>query len=533
MIFSQSFRFRAFIAGIAVVSSLSFGLVFTDERVVRADTSIGNVPTDTSSDVTVINGINNNTTTVAVSAGPLDVAVNPVTNKIYVTNGDGGSVTVIDGADNSTTTVAAGISPFAVAVNPATNRIYVANQDSGNVTVINGENNSTTTVATGSGAQANAIAANPATNKIYVANRTSNTVTVIDGATNTTATVVTGTGPAAVAVNPITNRIYVPNNWSANVTVINGADNSTTTIAAGTNPVAVAVNPSTNRIYVVNFSESVTVIDGVNHSTSTITTLMQPLPALAVNPRTNRIYFTNNGPNVTVVSPVLSFGIPLNTNATPSFPANTATDSRPRFTLTATSTYSPFAPPPRNIYFQFDTTNGPWTKALNTGGTATTLTATAMPTGFFSGLQNGVHIIYFFATDGSDATSINPFADEGHVESGKMSAGVFAPESSQLIGAISSHLFLVKAPQPSFSTSVSGRVTTPDGRGLRNAIVTITDSSNVRQTAITSSFGFYSFEAVRVGETHTISVSSKRYRFASRSVTVSGRLSDVDFVGLE
>ena len=36
-------------------------------------------------------------------------------------------MTVIDGATNNTTTVAAGNRPDAVAVNPVTNQIYVAN----------------------------------------------------------------------------------------------------------------------------------------------------------------------------------------------------------------------------------------------------------------------------------------------------------------------------------------------------------------------------------------------------------------------
>src|SRR6266700_3451828 len=42
--------------------------------------------------------------------------------------------------------------------------------------------------------------------------------------------------------------------------------------------------------------------------------------------------------------------------------------------------------------------------------------------------------------------------------------------------------------------SVSGRVTTPDGRGLRNAVVKITDSLGFTRSVTTSSFGFYSFD---------------------------------------
>ena len=68
------------------------------------------------------------TTKVPLGAEPWAMAVNPVTNKIYVSNYDDSSVTVIDGATNSTTLVAAGKYPIAIAVNPVTNKIYVLNE---------------------------------------------------------------------------------------------------------------------------------------------------------------------------------------------------------------------------------------------------------------------------------------------------------------------------------------------------------------------------------------------------------------------
>jgi len=83
------------------------------------------------------------------------------------------------------------------------------------------------------------------------------------------------------------------------------------------------------------------------------------------------------------------------------------------------------------------------------------------------------------------------------------------------------------------NVSVSGQVLTPDGRVLRNASVTMTDPVGTRRTAITSSFGVYTFENVPVGQVYTMSVSSKRYRFATRFVTVDNNLTAVDFVGLE
>ena len=87
---------------------------------------------------------------------------------------------------------------------------------------------------------------------------------------------------------------------------------------------------------------------------------------------------------------------------------------------------------------------------------------------------------------------------------------------------------------PSTSTvSISGRVVTPDGRGLRNAVVSLIDAQGVRRTATTSSFGLYSFTMVTSGQTYTVTVSSKRYRFTPQTPTVNDNVTNLDFTGLE
>ena len=68
---------------------------------------------------------------------PQGVAVNPTTNRVYVTShdpsGDDG-VTVIDGLTNARiTTVKVGYEAKGIAVNPNTNRIFVANFTSNSV----------------------------------------------------------------------------------------------------------------------------------------------------------------------------------------------------------------------------------------------------------------------------------------------------------------------------------------------------------------------------------------------------------------
>ena len=80
--------------------------------------------------------------------------------------------------------------------------------------------------------------------------------------------------------------------------------------------------------------------------------------------------------------------------------------------------------------------------------------------------------------------------------------------------------------------NVGGQVTTPDGRGLR-ATVTITNPQGVVRSAQTSSFGFYTFDNVALGQQHTVRALSRRYRFNQQVVTVNDNLSNVNFIGLE
>lgn len=78
---------------------------------------------------------------------------------------------------------------------------------------------------------------------------------------------------------------------------------------------------------------------------------------------------------------------------------------------------------------------------------------------------------------------------------------------------------------------VAGRILTPDGRGIRNASVIITDGAGNKRTATTSSFGFYRFTDIPSGETYTVGVASKQYRFTPRVINIVDNLADFDFVG--
>jgi YVTN family beta-propeller protein len=80
--------------------------------------------------------------------------------------------------------IPAGTAPLNVAVNALTNRVYVPNFESNSVTVINGATNQPITSIMVD-PQPVGIAVNPMTNKIYVSSRATNRVKIIDGATVT------------------------------------------------------------------------------------------------------------------------------------------------------------------------------------------------------------------------------------------------------------------------------------------------------------------------------------------------------------
>jgi len=86
---------------------------------------------------------------------------------------------------------------------------------------------------------------------------------------------------------------------------------------------------------------------------------------------------------------------------------------------------------------------------------------------------------------------------------------------------------------PVSNATISGRVTTPAGLGLRNAVVTIIDPAGVRRNATTSSFGLYSFDNIVPGQTYILTVASKRFRFTPLMMPINGSLTSVDFAGLE
>jgi len=87
-------------------------------------------------------------------------------------------------------------------------------------------------------------------------------------------------------------------------------------------------------------------------------------------------------------------------------------------------------------------------------------------------------------------------------------------------------------PPTAASVTVRGRVVTPEGRGLMNARVIMTDVKGNSRIAITRHFGYYEFDDVQVGELYIFKVLSKRYEFRPQAVVVMEQIENLDFVAL-
>jgi subtilisin-like proprotein convertase family protein len=80
------------------------------------------------------------------------------------------------------------------------------------------------------------------------------------------------------------------------------------------------------------------------------------------------------------------------------------------------------------------------------------------------------------------------------------------------------------------AASITGRVLTADGRGIRGALVTVTGLDGVTHTAVANGFGYYQFFDLTVGGTYVIGVRAKAHRFTPRAIFLADNLADIDFI---
>jgi YVTN family beta-propeller protein len=287
--------------------------------------------------------------TIGVGDGPQGVAVNQLTDTVYVTNSNDGSVSVIDGTTcNATVTTSCkqmppavglgdSVTPTAVAIDQATDTVYAAGSGPGlgSLSVINGATcNATTTdgcqqvpiTATVGGAPVG-IVFDATTRGVFVLNQGDNSVSVISGATCNAAVTTgcgqqapqigTGVNPAALDVDAASNTIYVSNQNDNDVSVLVAGSCTLNLVPAcrqvpastsvGAGPVGVALDFATNTIYVANEDDGdLSIVNAATCNSRvstgcatrwlTATTGDNPL-GVAVNQTTDTIYTTNSSPD--------------------------------------------------------------------------------------------------------------------------------------------------------------------------------------------------------------------------------------------
>jgi hypothetical protein len=80
---------------------------------------------------------------------------------------------------------------------------------------------------------------------------------------------------------------------------------------------------------------------------------------------------------------------------------------------------------------------------------------------------------------------------------------------------------------------IGGKILKPNGRGLNNAIVTLTDEQGISRSAETDSNGRYSFDEVVTGKAYIVEVESRQYEYDSQELVFAGPRDDVDFVPVQ
>jgi YVTN family beta-propeller protein len=251
-----------------------------------------------------------------LNGSPVDLAVNPVTNKLYVAIPESRQIQVIDGStDRIIHNITIGAYPNSIALNPELNRIYVASPETDIIYVVDGNTNEIVNKI-----QAGPFVAdlNVDTNEfgsyttlVFVANQGNNSISIIDDVKGKVLTNIrTGTNPYGIGIDSIKNRAYVTTGTGIDVIdyVSNFSDRTANathydSITAGYSPTGVIVNSKTSKAYVANSAtNTVSVIDTVSNDLLYEIQVGSFPNSIAFNPNNSKIYVSNTGEsNVSII----------------------------------------------------------------------------------------------------------------------------------------------------------------------------------------------------------------------------------------
>ncbi len=151
-------------------------------------------------------------------------------------------------------------------------------------------------------------------------------------------------------------------------------------------------------------------------------------------------------------------------------------------------------------------------------------------------------IITLGGAEQSDATTdasgnysfTNLPADGNYVLTASNGANSFAPPQI-FVDALTSNIagadFTQFAPTAA-SVSIGGRVSDSFGNAISRARVSMTTPSGETRYARTSSFGYYRFDEVEVGQTYVFNVNAKQLQFQPQVISINDAVTDLNFTAL-
>ncbi len=108
--------------------------------------------------------------------------------------------------------------------------------------------------------------------------------------------------------------------------------------------------------------------------------------------------------------------------------------------------------------------------------------------------------------------------------------GVVTPNRVLRIGTHGRGIWEMVIVPTAADVSIGGRVTTAEGRGVRNAVVTLTDPNGVSRNVMTGPRGEFRFDGIETGLSYVVGVRSRRFSFEPQVVNVNDNVTDLMFV---
>lgn len=236
---------------------------------------------------------------IQLGAGPAWVAVDPTTDRAYVTNSGGGTVSVIDLVTRTVSKeIRVGPAPFVIALDPGLRRAYVSDFSDATVTVIDlASDNVVATLPVGG----LGLAVDPTTHRAYAAG--GRDLAVIDGATAEIVDVFAAPDGAnlwGVAVEPGTGRVFATDLFSPRVLILSGTDGSVLGSVALSAPgrLAIAFDAKAGRVHVATYAREDAELVAIDARGLAVAgrSPVGDLPfALAIHPGRGSVYVGSHG----------------------------------------------------------------------------------------------------------------------------------------------------------------------------------------------------------------------------------------------